>query len=82
MHSIKSKYGNETWLLQAWHKFKFILIWRPLISIAYSYASEAYFHNFVSLSTKSPFLKVKTIAESGLYNKRWHNQQQFCHYIM
>ena len=41
-----------------------------LISIAYSYASEAYLHNFVSLSTKTPLLKVKTIAECGLDNKR------------
>ena len=51
--------------------FFIIIIWRPLISIAYSYASEAYFHNFVSLSTKTPLLKVKTIAECGLDNKRW-----------
>ena len=62
-------------------KFRFISIWLSLISIAYSYASEAYYHNFVSLYTKSPLLKVKTIAECGQDNKRWHNQQQFCHYI-
>ena len=54
----------------------------PLISIDYSYASEAYFHNCVSISTKTPLLKVKTITECGPDIKCWHNQQQFCHYIL
>ena len=53
-----------------WHKFKCILIWRPLISIA----NEAYFHRFVSLSIKTPVIKVETIAECRLDNKDWHNQ--------
>ena len=44
--------------------------------------TEAYFHNFVSLSTKTPLLKLKTIAECGVDSKRWHDQQQFCHYIL